>query len=322
MLKGRNHALWLVGGVSALAIATPAFAQAQSQQAPAAASESGSGLADIVVTAQKREQNLQAVPIAISAIPEAKVAQLGIKDAQDITGLAPNVTISVPANSMVAGVISIRGIPSGAVESLSLDQANGLYVDGVYIARSGAASLDVSDIERVEVLRGPQGTLFGRNTTGGAISIVTRRPSGEFKMNALAGVGNFGSYRAEAHADLPEINGLSLKLDGVISKEPLGIHARSGEDVPGQRGGGRRQLRPVERARLDRSGRDHGDQLHLQLLAQPAFRLCRQHPPAQPPEGPGRAPAGCVPRGAEGRYRRHRQHQIYLRLFECARQLL
>ncbi|MBN8848074.1 MULTISPECIES: TonB-dependent receptor [unclassified Sphingomonas] len=209
MLKGRNHALWLVGGVSALAIATPAFAQAQSQQAPAAASESGSGLADIVVTAQKREQNLQAVPIAISAIPEAKVAQLGIKDAQDITGLAPNVTISVPANSMVAGVISIRGIPSGAVESLSLDQANGLYVDGVYIARSGAASLDVSDIERVEVLRGPQGTLFGRNTTGGAISFITRDPSKTFRGSVEAGAGNYGQWNARGSIDPGEIMGIS-----------------------------------------------------------------------------------------------------------------
>ncbi|QKS01426.1 TonB-dependent receptor [Sphingomonas sp. CL5.1] len=210
MLKGRNRALWLVGGASALAIATPAFAQtqAQSQQAPAA-NESGSGLADIVVTAQKREQNLQAVPIAISAIPEAKVAQLGIKDAQDITGLAPNLTISLPANSMVAGVISIRGIPSGAVESLSLDQANGLYVDGVYIARSGAASLDVSDIERVEVLRGPQGTLFGRNTTGGAISFITRDPSKTFRGSVEAGAGNYGQWNARGSIDPGEIMGIS-----------------------------------------------------------------------------------------------------------------
>ncbi|MFT3975585.1 MAG: TonB-dependent receptor [Sphingomonas bacterium] len=207
MLKGRKFGLWLVGGVSALAIATPAFAQEQAQQA--AAESSGSGLADIVVTAQKREQNLQAVPLAISAISEQKVAQLGITNSEDISGLAPNVSISPPANSMVAGVISIRGIPSGAQESLSLDQANGLYVDGVYIARSGAAALDVMDLERVEILRGPQGTLFGRNTTGGAISFVSRDPSSTFRGSVNAGMGNYGQWNARASIDPGEIMGIS-----------------------------------------------------------------------------------------------------------------
>ncbi|WEK42053.1 MAG: TonB-dependent receptor [Candidatus Sphingomonas colombiensis] len=208
MLKGRKYGLWLAGGVSALAIATPAFAQDQSS-APAATEASGSGLTDIVVTAQKREQNLQAIPLAVSAISEAKVQQLGIKDARDVSGLAPNVTIDPPTTSMTAGVISIRGIPSGAQESLSLDQANGLYVDGVYIARSGAASLDVTDIARVEVLRGPQGTLFGRNTTGGAISFISRDPSEKLQGSVSAGIGNYGLWSARASIDPGEIMGIS-----------------------------------------------------------------------------------------------------------------
>ncbi|WP_298670532.1 TonB-dependent receptor [uncultured Sphingomonas sp.] len=214
MLKGRNYGLWLVGGASVLAIATPAFAQTQ-DRAPqpaandASAASTGSGLADIVVTAQKREQNLQAVPLAVSAISEAKVQQLGIKDARDVSGLAPNVTIDPPTTSMTSAVISIRGIASGAQESLSLDQANGLYVDGVYIARSGAAALDVTDIERVEVLRGPQGTLFGRNTTGGAISFISRDPSEKFQGSVNAGIGNYGLWTARASIDPGEIMGIS-----------------------------------------------------------------------------------------------------------------
>ena len=215
MLKGRNLVLWLAGTASVLAIAVPVAALAQNQtQQPAAsttptATDQSGGLADIVVTAQKREQNLQAVPLAISAISEAKVEQLGIKDAQDISGLAPNVTVVQPTTSMTAAVISIRGIPSGAVESLSLDQANGLYVDGVYIARSGAASLDVTDIARVEVLRGPQGTLFGRNTTGGAISFISRDPSEKARGSLTAGVGNYGLWNVRASIDPGEILGVS-----------------------------------------------------------------------------------------------------------------
>lgn len=194
-------ALALAAGVSALAIISPVLAQ----ESPA---PDGAGLDEIVVTAQKREQNLQDVPVAISAISQAKIEQLDIRDARDISGLAPSVSIAQPTTSMTAGVISIRGIPSGAQESLSLDQANGLYLDGVYIARSGAAALDVTDLARVEVLRGPQGTLFGRNTTGGAISFVSREPSETFKASIRAGIGNYGLWTARASIDPGEILGI------------------------------------------------------------------------------------------------------------------
>ena len=197
---------------SASAFALPAFAQGQ-PQAPAApvteVDNSGASLDDIVVTAQKREQNLQSVPIAISAISEAKVNQLGIQDSRALTGLAPNVTVLQPTTSLSSAVISIRGIASGSQESLSLDQANGLYVDGVIIARSGAASLDVTDIARVEILRGPQGTLFGRNTTGGAIAFISRDPSETFRFSASGGIGNFAQRTGRLSIDPGEIGGVA-----------------------------------------------------------------------------------------------------------------
>jgi len=188
----------LLAGTSIASFAAPSYAQtAESENA---AADTG-GLDEIVVTAQKREQNLQSVPIAISAIGSEKLEQLQIKDARDLSGLAPNLTITTPTTNHTAAVVSIRGIPSGATETFGIDLANATYVDGVYIARSSAAGMDVMDIERVEVLRGPQGTLFGRNTTGGAISFVSRKPSDDFRVSAQAGYGNFNAWNGKVTVD-------------------------------------------------------------------------------------------------------------------------
>ncbi|MEY4238025.1 MAG: hypothetical protein RL339_626 [Pseudomonadota bacterium] len=191
-------AVRLMLGASLLAVASPVFAQE--------AAEEG-GLDEIVVTAQKREQNLQDVPIAISAIGSEKLERLNVRDTRDLSGLAPNVTIVQGTTSNSAAVISIRGITSPASESFGLDQANALYVDGIYIARSGASALDVMDIERVEVLRGPQGTLFGRNSTGGAIAFISRDPSDELRVAARGGYGNYGAWNAKVSLDTGEILG-------------------------------------------------------------------------------------------------------------------
>ncbi len=191
-------AVRLMLGVSLLAVASPVLAQE--------AAEEG-GLGEIVVTAQKRSQNLQDVPIAISAIGAEKLERLNVRDTRDLSGLAPNVTIVQGTTSNSAAVISIRGITSPASESFGLDQANALYVDGIYIARSGASALDVMDIERVEVLRGPQGTLFGRNSTGGAIAFISRDPSEDLRVNARGGFGNYGAWNAKVSLDTGEIFG-------------------------------------------------------------------------------------------------------------------
>ena len=212
----RYAALQLIMSVSSLAIASQSLAQTDAEPAQ-------SGLEEIVVTAQKRAQNLQDVPIAISAISSEKVEQLGIRDSRDLSGLAPNVVVTQGTTSNAAAVFSIRGISNGGSESFGIDAANGLYVDGVYIARGGALGLGVSDIERVEVLRGPQGTLFGRNTTGGAIHFVTRAPSSTFRLKAEAGYGNFNAWNGKISVDPGEIAGISTSFtyshserDGVI----------------------------------------------------------------------------------------------------------
>ncbi len=200
-MKVSRSVVRLLLGASMIAVASPSLAQEATEQ-------DDSGLGDIVVTAQKREQNLQEVPIAISAISADKVEKLNIRDSRDLSGLAPNVTIVQSTTSNSAAVVSIRGITSPASESFGLDQANAMYLDGVYIARSGISAFDVSDLERVEVLRGPQGTLFGRNSTGGAIAFITRDPSAEAKFSARAGMGNYGAWNVRVSVDPGEILGI------------------------------------------------------------------------------------------------------------------
>jgi iron complex outermembrane receptor protein len=164
-------------------------------------------LDDIVVTAQKRAQNLQETPVAVSAISTEKLDLLSVRETTDLSGLTPNVTIMQGTTNSTAAVISIRGIPTPGDENMGLDTANALYVDGVYMARSAATTFEVADIQRVEVLRGPQGTLFGRNTTGGAISFITRDPSDTFRLVAKAGYGNYNAWNGKIVVDPGQIAG-------------------------------------------------------------------------------------------------------------------
>ena len=180
----RAFAAVLLAGVGLAGFSAPAFAQA--------AEEDNGTLGEIVVTAQKRSESLQETPIAISAIPAAQLELRGIAEAKDLSAIAPNVSVVGATTNATAAVVTIRGIPTAADESQGYDSPIGIYVDGVYMARSSASSFEVADIERVEVLRGPQGTLFGRNTTGGAVNFVTRLPDEEFGVTVRAGAGNYG----------------------------------------------------------------------------------------------------------------------------------
>ena len=194
--------------VSATVIAGPAFAQsapaAAAADAAADASKSG-GLEEIVVTANKREENLQKTPVAITAITAAQAEFRGIAEVKDISSLAPNVTVLQGTTNATAAVVTIRGIPTAGDESQGFDSPIGIYLDGVYLARSSAASSDVADIERIEVLRGPQGTLFGRNTTGGAVNFITREPGKTTGLTLKAGVGNYRLFSARGTFDTGEI---------------------------------------------------------------------------------------------------------------------
>lgn len=196
-------------------------AQAQTTPAPAAADSADStGLGDIIVTAQKREENLQKTPIAISVLGSQDLVNRRVVSLLDLgDGAIPSLKVAPFFSRQSALIISVRGIGVLADSNQpARDQGVGVYVDGIYLGRAQGLGTALFDVQSIEVLKGPQGTLFGRNTEGGAVSIITKRPSGVFKLNATAGVGNFGSYKGELHLDLPEYSGLSFKLDAVVAK--------------------------------------------------------------------------------------------------------
>ncbi|MDT0574669.1 TonB-dependent receptor [Croceicoccus sp. F390] len=203
MLKNtRSITRLLLCASCTLPFAAPAYAQAQmtepdfAEAEQDAIAEPAAGGNVILVTANKRSENLQDVPVAISVIGQEQLELTGFSDVKDLSALAPNVTVSEGTTIPTSTIVAIRGIASGSDEQLTLDQGVAVYLDGVYLARSAATAVPAHDIEAVEVLRGPQGTLFGRNSTGGAISFRLRRPTNDFGVDAEAGYGNQDSREA------------------------------------------------------------------------------------------------------------------------------
>jgi iron complex outermembrane receptor protein len=151
-------------------------------------------LDQVVVSAQKRTQNLQAVPISIEAVSAADLEKAGIKDLFDLSQLSPSVTGG--GDSRVAAArVGIRGI-SDFARNIGFDASVGVYVDGVFAGRQEGLSQSLLGIERIEVLRGPQGTLFGKNTVAGAISLTTRKPTQKFEGSSIFEIAENGSREA------------------------------------------------------------------------------------------------------------------------------
>ncbi|MBP9217407.1 MAG: TonB-dependent receptor [Sterolibacterium sp.] len=169
-------------------------------------------LEEVVVTAQKRTERLQDVPLSVTAISGSQLENRGILGAANLNALAPNVSVKAaqPGSSLTAAV-TIRGVGSGQPGIWS-DGAVALYLDGIYIGKTQGGLLDMLDLERVEVLRGPQGTLFGKNTEGGAINFITRRPAGEFGGKVGIDVGNHGQQVLQASLDLPRMGMVRLGI--------------------------------------------------------------------------------------------------------------
>lgn len=214
----------LLGGALSILAAAPAMAQdfqnivAEDRLAgPEGAGGPASVLEEVVVTATKRETNLQDTPIAISVVDEEILENRHVQSMLDLVdGAVPSLRVSTFESRQSALTVGIRGIVPNDANQPAREQGVGVYLDGVYLGRQQGLNATMLDIERVEVLRGPQGTLFGRNTEGGAVSLVTRRPAGEFGLRTSAGISNFNGYNAEAHLDLPEVAGFSVKLDGAL----------------------------------------------------------------------------------------------------------
>lgn len=198
-------------GSALAALMLPALAAAQDTPASAAEQSKSSGLEEIVVTAQKREQRLLDVPIAITAISADQLNARGVTNASGLGGVVPNLFYRDNPGSRSIPTIGIRGSITGQ-PAIWVDPPVGLYIDGVYVGKSQGSIFDIVDLERVEVLRGPQGTLFGRNTEGGAINFVTRKPSGTFKGKATLEYGEYNRRVVSANVDLPKISIASISL--------------------------------------------------------------------------------------------------------------
>ncbi|MBL8645575.1 MAG: TonB-dependent receptor [Rhodospirillaceae bacterium] len=197
--------------IAAVAFASSAFAQNSQQQAQA---QTG-GLEEIVVTAQRREEAIQTVPVAVSAFSAESLERRQVTQANDLERYVPSLKMRNNITSPTNLSPSLRGSLQQDASLIVAESPFGIYVDDVYIGRLNGNNVTLSDIERVEVLRGPQGTLYGRNTLAGAIKFMSRTPSPDSQwLNAEVGYGSYGSYRAAASmgGGIGEKVGASLSL--------------------------------------------------------------------------------------------------------------
>lgn len=200
---------------------------APSAGAPDSVAQSDGGIADIVVTARKREENLQNTPISISAVSAERLDAQGVTSIMKLQDSTPNLTFkNIPSNSGVASnaAVYIRGIGQSDFAP-GVDPGVGIYVDGVYQGRSVGGVFDMIDIDRVEVLRGPQGTLFGRNTIGGAVSITTAKPTKDFNGKADVKIGTDNRVNVRGMINMPLAETLFLKVSGGLFSQDGYVNA-------------------------------------------------------------------------------------------------
>ena len=252
----------------------PATAWAQDAQAPGSAEPATAATDDapdeIIVTANRREQSVLSVPIAISAVGGAALETKGVTNSANLSDAVPNLQISSPYGNTQPN-FSLRGI--SVANEYNSNQASpiGVYIDDVYMASRSAHGMGLFDLDRVEVLRGPQGTLFGRNTTGGAINFITRGPTlRDNEGYAEVGYGNFNTWTAQAAIETTMVEdqlglrvaGNFVKSDGLIKNVfPGGRDANAQDTLQG-----RATLRinpeggPLDIRIKIYGGRDHGTQ--------------------------------------------------------------
>lgn len=190
----------------AAAQVTQVHAQDQAQTDTADA-----GIQDIVVTARRSSESMQSVPVAITALSGQFLERQNVTDATALPLLTPSLTIAQQPASLSAASVFIRGIGNQEPSAVS-EQGVGIYLDGVYLARAAGAVFDLLDLERVEVLRGPQGTLFGRNTIGGAIQLVSKKPTEDMHATVKAGIGKYSEWFVRGRVDTGRIGNTPFKL--------------------------------------------------------------------------------------------------------------
>ena len=209
----------MLAGVASTALLAPSAAYAQPIADEAGASQVGT-LEEIVVTAQRREEKLQDVPISVAAVSSQALENTGISATSSLPQIVPSVQMT---RSGPSGLFFVRGV--GTTNAAAGEEgANAVYADGVYLGDLGQTINNFNNIARVEVLKGPQGTLFGRNATGGLIHIITREPGQDFEAKGLVGYGNYGTVRSQVYVGGPVSDTVSadLALTGLDQRDGWG----------------------------------------------------------------------------------------------------
>ncbi|MDG2308691.1 MAG: TonB-dependent receptor [Candidatus Binatia bacterium] len=183
-------------------LAIPASAAAQDAAPASTAAHHTARVEEIVVQARKRAEFLEDTPVSVSVVGATEMRETGVTRLEDIQQLVPNLRISTPSDGQAADIV-IRGVGTPQSASIAFDPGVGIYVDGVFLPRAIGTLIDVLDVRQIEVLRGPQGTLFGKNTVGGAVSISTVKPQPELEGFALLRPGSLGQLYTQAMVNLP-----------------------------------------------------------------------------------------------------------------------
>jgi iron complex outermembrane recepter protein len=197
--------------------------------ASAAYAQPAPKLEEVVVSAQKREEVAQAVPMAMSALNEDALKKIGFSSFDTLSDKVPALDVKPYFAASSTLRIYMRGVGLDYPQELSRDNAVGVYLDDVYVPHGNGLAAELSDIERIEVLQGPQGTLYGRNTIGGAVKFISAKPTGEWGFKQSIDSGNFGLFRSTTTINVPEINRVSSKFtvlkaseDGWVSNSGTG----------------------------------------------------------------------------------------------------
>ena len=210
----------------ALAVAGPAFAQDQASPTGNAASS----VEEIIVTATKREQTLQDVPISVSVTGQKTLERAQIRDLIDLQSVVPSLKVS-QFNAASQTNFIIRGFGNGNGND-GIESSVGVFIDGVYRSRSASALDDLPEVERIEVLRGPQSTLFGKNVSAGAISIVTKQPQFDFGGKAEVSLGNYDQRLVKGTVTGPLSDTVAVRLSGSVNKrDGYATNVTTGNDV-------------------------------------------------------------------------------------------
>jgi len=206
-----------LAAVAALLAGASAGAHAQAAApAPEASASAPAGDVQVIeVTAQGRKQEVQKVPISLQLVGPEEIAKSGAVNLSQVADFVPGLTVD--ASQPTQPSYALRGLGNGDF-GIGTDAPVGVYVNGIYTGKTGGAMLNFNDVKRIEVLKGPQGTLFGRNSAGGAISIVTNDPDGQHTASGLVRVGNYGTVHAEGVLNQPLGEDFSIRLSAVGEK--------------------------------------------------------------------------------------------------------